>query len=202
MIKQIFLPIVVTTGEITISDQLLVTQAMAAERVKKAEAGLREAFSTGFTLQSSHLYEDGRGKSIHYLLYRPDGKSIPASELVVTAIASIERGQTRNSLSPMWRCQLLNGEKLNIFQHDDPERDSFHIVAAANWGKVFTDMNLDEQYTYHDDLIPVCVRKDGQWWTLLQIQDKQEHSPDSATGMNEELPFAYPNEDAGAEDEA
>lgn len=46
---------------------------------------------------------------------------------VQDSIVRISRGATKNSGSPMWRCLTAAGRRVNIFKHELPERDTYHL---------------------------------------------------------------------------
>lgn len=93
-------------------------------------------------------------------------------------IVSMKRGQTSGSSSPMWRCTTKDGERVNVFQHSDPARNSFALFDAAGYSRYMTEMALDEEITWNEFPIPVELAKDGNWWKVIAVDEIQDTRPD------------------------
>lgn len=86
-------------------------------------------------------------------------------------INRIVRGVTSKSASPMWT--LFDDEadeKVNTFKHAKPEINDWATIALAGYANMFNSMVVDQERTC-DPPIPVTVRKDGDWWKLVSIDN-------------------------------
>lgn len=93
-------------------------------------------------------------------------------------IISMERGETSGSKSPMWRCRTLDNQKVNIFSHSNPTRDSARLFYDAGYRPFMQDMQVGEQTSWNASPIPVTMRKDGEWWALVEVEDCEDRRPD------------------------
>jgi hypothetical protein len=88
--------------------------------------------------------------------------------VMVTWIVSAERDQTKNSGSPMWRCTTESGERVNVFKHTDPAKDTFHLFAEADYGMQLEEIPLYATVDF-DPSICVSLAKNGQWWEVIAV---------------------------------
>lgn len=90
-------------------------------------------------------------------------------------IISIVAGKTQNSSSPMYRCQTLDGERVNVFKHADPKKDSFHLFADAGYSEI-GDLDLNEVMTWKNSPIGVVMGKsaDGKWWEVREVVSRPD----------------------------
>ena len=109
-------------------------------------------------------------------------------EIAVThRITSMSRGSTRNSSSPMWRCVTSDGERVNIFKHVDPVKNSYALFANAGYAAVLDAMVDGEERTWKQRPIGVTLIKDGQWWNVLAVQPSADVEPDPPAKPNHRL---------------
>jgi len=86
----------------------------------------------------------------------------------ITWIVSAERGETRNSNQPLWRCVTEDGQRVNIFKHSDPEKDNFHLFEEAGYGELLEDISLFATVEF-DPSICIGMVKNGQWWEIQSV---------------------------------
>ncbi len=94
-------------------------------------------------------------------------------------ITSMERSATNNSRSPMWRCQTANGERVNIFKHDDPEKNNFALFEAAGYGELMLPMEDGDELYWHGSGLPVRMRRMGKWWEIVAVEPRNGRVPDT-----------------------
>lgn len=98
---------------------------------------------------------------------------------VTKHITYIERGETSNSRSPMWRCTTLDGERVNIFKHDDPEKNSFALFEAAGYGEFLLSLAVHDFQTWETTPIVVEMRKMGKWWEIVSVSARNGALPET-----------------------
>jgi len=95
-------------------------------------------------------------------------------------IVRMERAQTSNSKSPMWRCRTDDGIKVNVFQHDDPTRDTFHLFIGTGYEPYMLAMEVGDIVSCHRYPIKVTMRKNGDWWNLISVENRPaDYLPDA-----------------------
>jgi len=110
---------------------------------------------------------------------------LPAVEITVShQIVSMTRGSTRNSSSPMWRCTTADGERVNIFKHADPVKNSFALFQAAGYAPALDTMVDGEERTWKRNPIFVTLAKDGQWWNIIAVLPAVNPQPDPPAKPN------------------
>ena len=87
-------------------------------------------------------------------------------------ITSMERGETKGSQSPMWRCTTNDGETVFVFQHSDTAKNSARFLIAAGYGPEMLALQLRESLTWRQHPIQVELMKDGQWWRLIGVEER------------------------------
>jgi len=90
-------------------------------------------------------------------------------------IIKIERTVTKNSQSPMWRCTTADGQTVNVFQHANPERDTFDIMYTAGYGELMV-MTTGEVKHWRNHPIKATLTKDGQWWKLAAVEPRADNA--------------------------
>ena len=91
----------------------------------------------------------------------------------------MERGETKNSNSPMWRCITKTGERVNIFQHSDPAKNTARLFANAGYMPEMSAMALRDVITWQQHPIGVVMHTDGQWWNITAVEERpQDVQPD------------------------
>lgn len=113
-----------------------------------------------------------------WTLRKPEKSEVTTSQpqnVQVRAIKSIERTSTWSNSAQknfdFWRCVLDNDEKVNVFDHPDDKRNTFKIVKAQGWESIFADTDEDIEYELDDAPIPVTVTFDGEWFSVVDIQN-------------------------------
>jgi DNA polymerase III epsilon subunit-like protein len=84
-------------------------------------------------------------------------------------IISMKRGETSNSKSPMWRCTTSTGERVNIFQHNDPSKDTAALFREAGYLPDMLALALDQELTWRNHPVSVCLVQDGKWWQVGSV---------------------------------
>jgi DNA polymerase III epsilon subunit family exonuclease len=84
--------------------------------------------------------------------------------MVDLRIISMKRSATKNSGSPMWFCETLEGEKVNIFSHQDPLKNTFRHF--EDYHPEMIGMSLGDVLSWRTH--PICIRawKKGQYWEI------------------------------------
>jgi hypothetical protein len=93
-------------------------------------------------------------------------------------IIAMERGETKGSGSPMWRCSCENGDRVNAFQHADPKKDSMHLFDAAGYADIMTLLRPREVITWKKFPIDVELEKsaDDKWWNIVAVAPRPTDS--------------------------
>lgn len=98
------------------------------------------------------------------------------TNIVNTKITIIERDVTNKAAvgkpqNPMWRCTCADGTKFNVFQSENPDRDTFSLFAAAGYGLDLSQMQVGERLEWFKHPIEAMIRPtpDGKWWELLSV---------------------------------
>lgn len=102
-------------------------------------------------------------------------------------IIRIERGATKGSGSPMWRCVTSDAQTVNVFQHENPERDTFGLLLMAGYAG-FVELELGEVQYWRNYPIKVALVKEGQWWKLAAVEPRpKDAEADADQAINLEL---------------
>jgi len=91
---------------------------------------------------------------------------------VSARLVRMERAQTSNSKSPMWRCRTDDGIKVNVFQHNDPEKNSFRMFEGTDYEPLMSDMKVGDILAWKNHPIEVTLRKNGDWWNLVSVESR------------------------------
>lgn len=89
-------------------------------------------------------------------------------------IVSMERAETKNSRSPMWRCVTEDGERVNVFSHIDPYKDSFGHFVAAGYASEMRGMEVGQQMTWHAHPIEVRLLKRDDYWNVIGVEKRPD----------------------------
>lgn len=84
-------------------------------------------------------------------------------------IVSMTAGTTKGSGSPMWRCVTSDGERVNVFKHNDPQKDSSSLFIDAGYFNNMESMVPNQELTWKNCPIPVVMIKNGQWWEIIAV---------------------------------
>lgn len=150
--------------------------APASEQHEALESALNEGYEiighSTFSIESrygeTNEFSGGISPMERYTLYKPFSAKEALSELVLTTIATIERGETSTNQRPMWRCTTDDGKKVNIFLNtDEKEKDNFHLFEAAGWGEKLQEMAL---YSTIDQDIQIAMKKAGKFWEVVLVR--------------------------------
>jgi DNA polymerase-3 subunit epsilon len=96
--------------------------------------------------------------------------SKPVVPVFPSKIVRMERGETSNSKSPMWRCIDEDGDRVNVFKHSDPAKDSFKLFDEAGYGSMMELMKLGDVLTWNQYPIAVHMQKKGDWWNITHVE--------------------------------
>jgi DNA polymerase III subunit epsilon len=103
-------------------------------------------------------------------------------------IIRMERGETKGSKSPMWRCQTKDGQKVNVFQHSDPARDNTVMFREAGYFGYMEALKVGEAVEWSQSPIWAVLEKDGDWWKVTDVCKKvHDAEPDVLWQPNLEL---------------
>lgn len=90
----------------------------------------------------------------------------------VRVIVSVEPASTYSKSTQayftFWRCELENGEKVNVFDHPDESRNTFQIAKQRGWETYLSDLVEGSTYTPYP-AIACTVSHDGDWYALVDI---------------------------------
>lgn len=95
-----------------------------------------------------------------------------APNRVTSHIVSMERAETKSSKSPMWRCLTIAGDRVNVFKHSDPVKDTFHLFNDAGYGALMEAMQLGETITWNERPVLVRTVKKGDWWEIVEVTQR------------------------------
>jgi DNA polymerase-3 subunit epsilon len=112
-----------------------------------------------------------------------DDDDLDEDELTFMArIVRMVRGATSGSSSPMWRCVTEEGERVNVFKHEKPERDTFHLFAESNYGQDMILMEVDDVLAWKAHPIRVHLLEENGWLTVVSVDQRPEGAePDAET---------------------
>lgn len=97
-------------------------------------------------------------------------------------ITEMKRWKTKNSGSPYWLCSMTNGETVNVFKHDDPQKNSFHHFETAGYAPEMMALQLEESVKWNNTPIMVEVTKKGSFWDIFMVFPRPANcQPDSVT---------------------
>jgi DNA polymerase-3 subunit epsilon len=89
-------------------------------------------------------------------------------------IIYMKAGLTKGSQSPMWRCTTADNERVNVFRHADPTKDSAKAFEEAGYLPEMMALKPDEELTWKAHPITVAMRKDGDWWNIVGVMTRPE----------------------------
>lgn len=137
-------------------------------------SAIEAKISEGFEIIDTVAYQHDGEPIQRFTLRKPDAvATVDANQLQVRSIVSFERTSTFSKSAKrhfdFWRCVLDSGDKVNIFDHPDDERNTFKIAIKQGWKDIFAD--TDEDIEYEPKVpIPVTVMFDGDWFALVDVQ--------------------------------
>lgn len=95
-------------------------------------------------------------------------------------IIRMERGATKGSGSPMWRCQTQDGQRVNVFKHSDPVKDTSLLFEGAGYLADMEALGIGEALEWTGAPIRVVMQKKGDWWEVAAVEPKPDGAePDS-----------------------
>lgn len=97
-------------------------------------------------------------------------------------IISMKRGETSGSKSPMWRCQTKDGQRVNIFQHTDPAKNSYRLFEEAGYSCFMMNMLVGEEITWNEFPVPVALHVNGNWLEVVAVAPVEDTRPDPQLG--------------------
>jgi len=93
-------------------------------------------------------------------------------------IVRVERAETQNSSSPIWRCYDINGEQINFFAHEDEDKNTFPLINMAGYGVIFVRMDVGETIYWNDSPIVVYYKWNGKWREPVRVAGRDGDKPD------------------------
>lgn len=107
------------------------------------------------------------------------------TDFISHEIVRMERGETKNSKSPMWRCETRDGQRVNIFSHADPAKDNTAIFRESGYLDDMEALKVGEVLNWTQHPIRVAMEKVGDWWTVKGVvQRPVDAEPDAAWKPN------------------
>lgn len=95
-------------------------------------------------------------------------------------IIRMERGETKGSKSPLWRCQTKDGQKVNVFQHSDPAKDNTAMFREAGYFSYMETLKVGEALEWSQSPIWVVMEKENDWWAVKDVAKKaHDAEPDT-----------------------
>ena len=92
-------------------------------------------------------------------------------------IVSMRRGATSNSQSPMWRCVTKDNQKVNIFQHSDPNKNTYRLF--TDYWPEMNALVMDGESRWQTFPIDVQLTMNGKWWDIIAVGPRpSEAKPD------------------------
>lgn len=136
------------------------------------------------------VYEADADALVEHINQTP-APAAPASAPLHKAveILSMTRDRTKNSGSPMWRCGTSEGFTVNVFQHDDPLKDTFNLFDHAGYAPEMVNMNYGDTITWTRDSISVEIQQNGAFWNVVRVLDREPDAlPDEPEPDDDEAP--------------
>lgn len=100
-------------------------------------------------------------------------------------IVRMERSETTNSKSPMWRCVTDDGQRVNVFHHDDPIKNNFNLFFEAGYHHAMLNMNVGDVLNWTTHPIEIELTLNGKWNEITAVTTRPEGStPDTALIIN------------------
>jgi DNA polymerase III subunit epsilon len=89
-------------------------------------------------------------------------------------IVSMTRGATKESKSPMWRCVTAEGEKVNVFSHNDPAKNNALLFKEAGYLNEMLALVDGEELIWREHPIAVALKRtpDGKWWDVVGVGNR------------------------------
>lgn len=84
-------------------------------------------------------------------------------------IIRMERGETKGSKSPLWRCRTKDGQSVNVFQHSDPARDNTALFREAGYFDLMNALKVGEAIEWTQSSIWVVMEKENDWWAVKDV---------------------------------
>jgi len=144
------------------------------EITTKAHEELNELLSAGWKIIGHSTYQETESDVLlnyeRFTLHNPDGTGVAlrSDDLILTGIVQAERGETSNSNSPMWRCMTEDQHAVNVFQHEDPQKDTFRLFEKCGWGDELLAIPLYRTKIFESP-IQIAMRKKGKWWEVVAV---------------------------------
>jgi len=102
-------------------------------------------------------------------------------------IVKIERTAAKSG-APMWRCRTSDDQSVNVFQHDNPERNTVALMLGAGYTTI-GNMGVGEVQRWNACPIRVQLLKDGEWWKLAAVEPRPAGAEPDATVKINPLPY-------------
>lgn len=90
-----------------------------------------------------------------------------------TKLITFMRKWKTNKGDPMWQCRTSDGEKVNAFVSDSPNRDTFRFFVEADYSAFLNILSEGEQITWNAKPIKVTMQKNGEWWELCGVEMRE-----------------------------
>lgn len=87
---------------------------------------------------------------------------------ITTKLLAMTRDTTKSG-GTMWRCSTERGFMVNVFQHDDPLKDSFTLFVTAGYGPDMTTLEPGETLNWLQHPVQVELRASGAFWNVVTV---------------------------------
>lgn len=98
-------------------------------------------------------------------------------------IIRMERGATKGSGSPMWRCRTADGQPVNVFQHSDPAKNNARLFIDAGYFGYMEALKIGEAVEWSEHPIDVVMVSDGKWFEVTAVAPRPEAAEPDAMWM-------------------
>jgi hypothetical protein len=141
----------------------------AQEAITELNKYLTDGYAIIDTFTSENRTTTYRTYVLHKAEITPKRENFWAEINLATNIEKCETfSKSTNQTFNFWRLGLIGGDKVNVFNHPDSERNTFKLAQIAGWGDLWDEIELGVKYWLKSP-IPVSTVKDGEWFKLTQI---------------------------------
>lgn len=127
-------------------------------------------------------------RAIHYQL-QEIMNTLPPDRTTSMEITAMTRDATKNSGSPFWRCATSTGIMVNVFQHDDPLKDTFHLFDEAGFAAPMIAMKYGQTIGWQANPLTVDCIPNGNFWNVVSVVVRRVDQNPDPDDDNEPEPF-------------
>lgn len=116
---------------------------------------------------------ESKDRLLVLLGYSEDAPGAPAADgIVVAHIIRARRdsfySKTSGTYRLMMRCTCAEGYEVNVFDHQDPLRDTFSLFREHGYD-YWNDCETDTVLHYGEPGIEIRLKQDGQFWKVIRV---------------------------------